>query len=112
MGWGNTDLYQNWVRQVVLPDGFYIQWYGRLYSNAAATMKVTLRYVNGGRWILTWFDSTNMTGVQVMKAYIGVNPYPINLASPPTIGDASTYGVIVIESGLSPSTVCGSEMPI
>lgn len=110
LGWMANDLYQNWVRQVPLPDGFYIQWDGRLYSGTAA-IKLTLRYIIGGRWILTWFD-TAVTGSQIMGAYIDTVNFPLTLNTPPTRGDINSYGVIVVDGGLIPTATAGPEEDI
>ena len=111
LGWLNNDLYQNWVRQVALPDGFYVQWDGKTYSSNLP-IKVTLRYVIGGRWILTWFDSTGITPPKNMAAYIGTQIFTITLTTLPTRSDPTSYGVIVVDSNIISSVIVGSEEDI
>lgn len=108
LGWMANDLYQNWVRQVALPDGFYIQWDGKTYGSNFP-MKLTLRYIIGGRWILTWFDSSGLTPPLSMKAFIGTQSFTIPLTVTPTISDPTSYGVIVVDSTIISSVVVGSE---
>jgi hypothetical protein len=108
LGWLTNDLYQTWVRQVALPDGFYIQWDGKTYGSNLP-IKVTLRYVIDGRWILTWFDSTGITPPKNMVAYIGTQIFTITLTTLPTRSDPTSYGVIVVDSNIISSVIVGPE---
>jgi hypothetical protein len=111
LGFGGSDLYQNWVRQVALPDGFYLQWDGKQYGSAG-NIKVTLRYVNGGRWILTWFDTISPNPTLKVDAYINSIYFLAVLSTMPVIDDPTTYGVIVVESAIITSIVVGAEADI
>jgi hypothetical protein len=110
LGWFADDLYQNWVRAIVLPDGFYWQFDTRLYSNSSTNIKITIRYVNGGKWILTWFDSTGITGAHNLGAWVG----GVNLVKPvyvpPVVTNPASAGVIVVETGVISSVSLGPEL--
>ena len=111
LGWMANDLFQNWVRQVSLPDGFYIQWDGKTY-NSNFPIKVTLRYIIGGRWILTWFDSSGLTAPLYMGAYINIQNFTLQLPVVPIRSDPTSYGVIVVDSNIISSVTIGAEEDI